>query len=448
MRFHGAAAWTARLLVSAPLLLASVGGQAAETGLQISAGIGHSDNIARTATDQKSETIGTVGADFGVLQRTSRLDLDVGGNLQWADYFDHTYDSELVGNAVGKAHFQIVPERFNWVLQDNFGQSTLDPLAPVTPGNRENVNYLSTGPDLNLPLGGRTGLRISGRYDKVDYETSPVDNDRLKGLVGLVRSISAGTRVSLDVQREKIDFSDNTLNRDYNRDEAFARYEAQGSRTRLGLDIGYSRLQGLTDSPGGLLTRLELSRQVSPSSVVSLSAGRDFSDSGDSFRLSQSLGGTGQGTISGLQTGTPFRNTYVAAGWNFSRNRTGLNVNVEHFDESYEGASGLDRKRLTLDAQLTRNLTPTLIGNVGGALSREDYDAVTGNYREKTYFAGITQRFGRRLGINAQYQRYRRTSDLAGGGYSENRVWLNFTWGSTVSRSGFDQQALPSDAAL
>ena len=35
---------------------------------------------------------------------------------------------------------------------DNFGQVLDDPFQPATPDNRENINYLTTGPDLTFAL--------------------------------------------------------------------------------------------------------------------------------------------------------------------------------------------------------------------------------------------------------------------------------------------------------
>ncbi len=449
MRFAGAAGIPARLLACAPFLVAAASGQAAERGFEVSAGAAHSDNIGRTSVNAQSETVATAGIDFFVQQRTSRLSLDATGNVSYLDYLDNTYSNEVVGSVMGDARFQLVPDHLTWVAQDNFGQTSIDPLAAVTPDNRQNVNYFSTGPDVSFGIASDTRMLLSGRYAKVSYEDSPFDSNRYTGLVGVVHDLSASSRISLNAQRERVNFSDDILNQDYDRDQLYGRYEAHGGRTRLGLDLGYSRLKRLNDSPSGLLARLEISRQVSAASVVTISGGREFSDSGESFRLGQTLEGGNLGTLSGNQTGSPFRHTYETISWNFQRNRTGLNFSLQRYDEKFVQAALFDRVRTLVDGFFTRTLTPTLTAELGGTYAKENYDAFAGDYRESGARVGLTQRFGRRLSVNARYEWYKRSSDLPNGDYTENRVWLTFSYGELTHRSPITlDQRLPSDVRL
>jgi hypothetical protein len=449
MRFAGVAGIPARLLLACAPLLAAAGVQAAEKGFALSAGVAHSDNIGRTSVDEQSETVASAGLDFLLEQRTSRLSLDATGDLQYLNYLDNTYDNEVVGEVMADARFQLVPDRLMWIAQDNFGQTSIDPLAAVTPANRENVNYFSTGPDASLGLASNTRLLLSGRYGKVSYEDSPFDSDRYTGLVGVARDLSAQSRVSLNAQRERVDFDDDVLNQDYNRDQFYARFEGQGGRTRLGLDLGYSRLQRVGDSPSGVLARLEIARQVSVSSVVTISGGREFSDSGDSFRLDQTLN-TSLNTLSGEQTGSPFRNTYETIAWRFQRNRTGLSLSLQRYDEKFVQSSLFDRVRTSVSGQFSRNLSPTLTADLGGSYSKEDYDAFDGDYRESGAYVGFTQRFGRMLSLNVHYEWYKRSSDLPTGAYTENRALLTLSYGDvTQQRSPITlDQRLPSDVRL
>jgi hypothetical protein len=447
MRFAGAAGMPARLLLACAPLLAAASVQAAERGFEVLAGVSHSDNIGRTSVNEESATVATAGLDFLLQQRTSRLTLDALGDVRYLDYLDNTYSNEVVGNVMADARAQLVPDRFMWVAQDNFGQTSIDPLAAVTPDNRENVNYFSTGPDVSLGLASDTHLMLSGRYGKVSYENSPFDSDRYTGLVGVVRDLSASSRVSLNAQRERVDFDD-PLNQDYDRDQLYASFEGHGGRTRLAVDLGYSRLHRLGESPSGLLARVELARQVSASSVITISGGREFSDSGDSFRLDQTLS-TNLDTLSGNQTAAPFRSTYETIGWTFQRNRTGLSLSLQRYEEQFVQSRLFDRVRSSVYGSLSRNLSPTLTADLSGSYSKEDYDVLVGDYRESAARAGFMQRFGRRLSLDLHYEWYKRSSALPTGDYSENRVLLTFRYGEMNQPSPITlDRRLPSDVRL
>jgi hypothetical protein len=114
----------------------------------VDAGVGESDNVTLVASGKVSQTMALADVDFDFKEQSRRLDVDAKGYFTFLDYLQHAYSSQLIGRFDGAAHLALIPERLTWVLQDDFGQAALDPYTPLTPTNLENVNYLSTGPDL------------------------------------------------------------------------------------------------------------------------------------------------------------------------------------------------------------------------------------------------------------------------------------------------------------
>jgi Putative beta-barrel porin 2 len=443
-RFHGriVPALGLSLLASASAMAQTAG----NVGYHVSAGVAQSDNIRRTPDNEESETVGTAGLDFSVAEQTRKLKANAAADLQYLDYFGHTYSSEIVGNFLGGARVEFVPERFNWMAQDNFGQSRIDPLSQETPDNRENVNYFTTGPDLGIPVGSETNLRLGGRYSAVTYQDSPLDNHRVTGMAGLVHALSSFSNVSFDVQRESVRYSD-APNPDYDHDQAFMRYEAHGGRTQLSVDLGYGRFQKIENGPSGVVARFEVSRQISASSIVAASVGRDFSDAGDSFRFSQSLSGpAASGSNDTLPTAAPFTSDYVTVSWNFLRNRTGLDLRVAQFKESYDQAPQLNRKHLVADAGVSRSLSSTLRAELSAHYDHESYQHLAGDYGETSLMARLVQRLGRNLSLMGMYQRAHRSSDIAATEYSENRFWLTLSYGRDAGQTGVEAPRLPSSA--
>ncbi len=121
----------------------------------VDAGIGESDNVNLAPTDKVSQTIAITDLDFAYQQQSRRLDVEALGNFSYLDYLQNAYGSQFIGQFNGLGRFALIPGRLTWELQDTFGQAQIDPFAAVTPTNQEHVNYLSTGPDLNLRWGPR-----------------------------------------------------------------------------------------------------------------------------------------------------------------------------------------------------------------------------------------------------------------------------------------------------
>jgi hypothetical protein len=393
-------------------------------------GLGHSDNIRRVPDHEEDETIGSAAVDFSYQEKSSKLFADVAGDATFLDYFNNTFSSEVVGELAGTVDISFVPERFVWIFQDNFGQVRTDPFAPVTPDNRENVNYFTTGPDFTLHFGADSGFRLSGRFSNINYETTPADSNRYYGSATYFHELSSASSVSVNASRERIDFNAAGAP-DYDRDELYGRYDIKGARTTLGVDLGYSRVNLPGSDDSSWLGRVSASRKVSPSSTVTLQLGHEFSDSGQAFRQEQGGAGGGLGAQTGLQTANPFTSEYVTLGWDFARQRTAFGVHATYRDESYVATRVLDDTRTLLDAFVSRDLSPELRVLLGATYGKNDFKHVNADYDETELRANLSWRLGRKLWLGLELQRFKRSSDIATGEYDENRAWLHLRYGDT-----------------
>lgn len=422
----------------ATLLSAGPPARALELAWGADAGVGHTDNIARTATSEVDETIATVGAELDLRQQSTRLDASLTSRLEFLDYLDDTFDSDLIGSLVGNATVDIVRERFTWGIEDTFGQTAPNQFAPATPVNRVNVNYFSTGPDLSIPLGSRTRVRLAGRYSDVYYEDSdeqsgvPADqgdlgNERRRGELSLERELSSATNVSLNGVVEEVEFDDQQSFVDYERQEYFLRYGLDGARTTLDLEAGYTLVRQSGQEFDGGLARIHLTRRVSEATTVSLEGGRDFSDSGNVFRQLQTATPGSTDTQPVQELADPFENTYVTLRWNFFRNRTGMNAYASYFNEEYQVQTQFNRRRTEFGLNLQRNLSRTTTAAIGGTYGEQDYRSLGGTFEDVTGSASLQWRLGRASYLSVAYLYFDRNDDLTAlGGYRENQVWLRF----------------------
>jgi len=401
-----------------------------QPGLRLGTNIGAfwSDNIGRLAADEKSGTLGQVGVQLGYNERSRRLDANADVNAAYQHYFDNTFDDEVVGGINARAALQLVPDRLRWLVQENFGQINSDPFSASTPTNRENINYFTTGPELALRLGSVTSLRLAGYFSDTAYEVTDLDSRSYSGSASLRRELSGASSLSLNATGEKIEFDNTIVDRDYDRYQAFLRYELRGARTTLGVDGGYTQIDDNVKKSDGVLARLSLSRRLSASSTVSISAGSQFSAAGDLFRFDQQQRGVSLDSQSIIGASDAFKSRFASLGWGFDRNRTSLNLNVQYQDESYERSTTFDRTVTTYTGQLQRQISPITQLRLFAYLEREDFNNRNFTDDELQVGLALERQLGRKLGVRLQYDYFDRDSSNNVSNYQENRIGVFLTW--------------------
>ena len=412
------------------LLLGAVSvSRATEPGYQVTVGFIETDNVQRLPSGT-SDTLATQQVQFVWHDQRTRLDSDIDMDLSHFTFLHHTYGDEVIGNFLGRLQAILLPELLTWNFSDNFGQAGVDPFQAITPATIENINYFTTGPRLLLPLGSTSNLlEATAEYGNVKYQKSPLDSQRFSGGLGLVHMLSAASSLSVKVHEERIDYSDDILNPDYSSQQAVVRFDSHGSRTVIGADIGYGRLKQTSTTPSNVIAHLQMSRKVSASSAISLSLGREYSDAATAFVLTQTLGGANLNSQPVSQTGTPFVSNYATFGWNFARSRTGFGLAVSQYKDIYQLGGGLNDNRTQADANLSRQLTPTLQFLLDESFWRDQFENAQGSYSLLTTDAKLSWRVGNRVTLMFDYTHAKRESNLANTDYAENRIWLSIGYG-------------------
>ena len=403
--------------------------------VSFSAGVSGSDNIGRESGNERSGTIGLAGVQLTYAQNSRRLKSDIDVNATYENYSDDAFDDDVIGGANAELNFGIVPDRFNWIALENFGQVTSDPFAADTPDNRENINYFTTGPDFLLHFGDEMSLRLSARYSDVQYEVAETDGTQYSGTLALSRAVSTASSISIIVDGSRYEFDNSAINTDYDRRQLYLRYEAQGRRTVLNADLGYTTIDIGDRSPDGALARFSLSRRLSPSASLTASLGTQFSDAGEMFRDGQQTSGVVTDTSSVVGTGEPFRSDFGSLGFDFDRNRTMIGVEIRAEHERYETSTLLDRDLLYVDARALRHLSPTIDASVFARLTRQEFTNVDFDSNDRDIGAILSWNVGRRVALRFQYDHLTRTSSVDGSDYTENRASLRIFW-SPMARHG------------
>lgn len=413
---------------------------------QVNAGGAHSDNVTRVADNEVEEDIANAGLRFSFDEQTRKLKADLVGNFDYQKFLDDTYDDEVVGNFVGNLEISFVPDRFSWSVADNFGQVLADPLLPSTPLNSENINFFATGPDVTFAFGSQNRLRLAGRYQLTDYEDSPFDSTTTLGEIGFARVLSSVNTLSLNARVQQVDFDTDDFGSDYDQTDAFVRYEANGARTSIRADVGYTELKrdAGEDSDGELL-RLDASRQISRSSRLSLVAGREFANSGSAFAALQGGGPITLDPTVGRQTPEPFLRNHATLAWMFQRRATTLSLRVGYEDQDYEFLDALDQQFTTYGAMYRRDLSAATNLTLDVARYEGEFNLGGAQYTDTN--AGIAFNWGmtRTLTLSLSYRYADRDGDAVTGDYTENRVWLSIGFGRGTPRAEPLQQEFVAD---
>jgi hypothetical protein len=395
------------------------------------AGVAETDNVTLVPSDKVSQTMGIADLDLDYTQQTARLNADVKGDFTYIDYLQGAYHDQLLGRLDGDATLVLVPDRLTWTVQENYGQMALNPFTPVTPVNIETVNYLATGPNLNLRLGGLSFLDFSARVARAQYETSPFTNDRVSGSGAWGMQLSALSSISLKVDTQRVLFENTLVNTDFDRTNLFLNYELQGSRTEISTDLGLTKVSADGASTNGSLVTVTLSRTLSQAAKLMLTAGHILTDATSSFSGAQSGASGAIATAPAAITSANYTSNYAALGWQYQRNRTTLGLTGRWEKDTYAGEPLLNHTLKTAEFRVGRQVTRSVAAELSGRVYETDYGHAlvapeNGSPRTTTgtVSAGVTWRHGRGLEIKLGGEHTVYSVGSGGMGYHENRGYI------------------------
>ncbi len=427
----------ARLLTGLIALTLASGASAAELEYGVDVGIGTSDNIARVpANAAESETIATAGVDFRLQREGSLVNADVDLDLSYFDYRDDTFDSEVTGMAQANVLLAFIPNRFEWVLQDSFGQTELSPFAAATPANRENINYFTTGPNFRMRLGSAGVLTVFGRYSMTDFEDTPLDDERMTGGITLARELSARSSLSFNAVSERIEFDNSLFGSNFDRQSAYLRYDIEGARTRIGAEAGYTELhdQGVTSSSP--LLELDIARDISERSTVTLRGSVRSSDAASALRADNVIGGGVPGQQGQVSTADPFETRNVTLAWQFDTTRTGVTLSAGYEKDVYENLSLLDRSRDVYQASAYRQITPRIRLTALASRFANDYGSAGFEDEETHLGLRLSWNVGGHLFVEIDLDDFSHDSSNPLVSFDETRAFLRLAWRSSGGSAG------------
>lgn len=425
-----------RIFVAVALAAAWSDASAWRFDYSVEAGLLHSDNINLSPVDPVRETVLIPHLDFGLTHAGSRVNVDVGGVLEYREYLKDSYGSEFRGTFNGRVNWLLVPERLTWTFADNLGLYPVSLRGPDVPGNLQQTNVFSTGPTLRFrftpSLQGQAEARWSDSHAE---ETGAFDSSRLSGAFRLLHDFSTTRHLSGNVEVEDVDFDDDLLADDYRRYSAYAGYTQSLARIDLDLALGYSRLEFDRggDSSGPLL-RTSADWRATDRSTFGFGATWRYSDAATSLAeggAAFDTGLDGVGVGGALITPDVYRERRLDASYLYQGVRLNLASTLYASRFRYEQDTLLvdaDRNEIGLGFTLGYLLRPLLTLGITGEATRRRFVDSGSTDRDHRYGLFLAQQFARHWSWRADLSRNERNAGSGADSYDENALYLRLIY--------------------
>lgn len=443
-------------LLAATALLLSVTASAQQVAntFELSAGARWSDNVAHVA-DAQSGTVGTLGVLLKADRKTGALQYKSNGDLDYLHYVNQSYSNEVLGQFTGSAAYSIVPQSLEWVLDEHFGQVTTDYFQAPGPQNRQYQNLFSTGPDVRLRLANALQLRVSARFGRDDYQSSPYSATRLSGEGALERRPSAAVLLSLGAGHERVDYLvDAAKPGNFAVNRYFVGYALDGARTRIDIQGGYAESSGGLTQLSGPVGHFDIDRQIGSSGHLNLDIRRTLDTVSPGSRTSDSLPGAGNEAGAEVLTGSLYFSDLAQVVYRWQRPRDTLDMGVAFAKETDHQNIRPDRDIQSLGTKYSHRLTPLADAGAYASWSRDTvYNAVYPGYPQGDFQSTDTRfgllfrmRFSRVLVTLLDLTHVNRVATI--GPYRENAAWLRLAYAPLARGAATDDaaQAAPQAA--
>jgi len=422
----GATRWL-RLALSwttASLAVASVPAVAEDWTRTLAVTTAFSDNVDRASASPRSDLayIGEVG--FSYQRDSGRLTADIDANYRYLGYARDTFDRQGYPGLAGIVDLRILPERFSWHLEDEYGQVAPSPFGALNPLDTQDVNYLTTGPTINLPLGALVAVNFTAEYSATDYSVSDIDNQQIGGTGQLVRRWGASRYLSLNYSRQKIDYDRNDLYQDYFIDKAFMRLESSVRRTSFAIDVGsmtYELEHARRNTP---LLAATAYRQIGTRTRIGIDYFQGYSDSAEAFRLDR-LGGASPTEQDVIVEAGPSRSKQASGFVMIGTPRFTSQVSIHYGNEEFEQNPASDRRIRGLAVEASLQMSPRTSLNAFGSIENFNERLLDDDVDDTFVGLGLVYQLTAYTKLELKLVRYERNSNL-GEDFAENRVSL--TW--------------------
>ena len=370
------------------LALLELGAQAnaADVDLTLHLGDTYTDNALLLPDGGPSDNIGGAAMKLDLGADGEHYQANVRSELTYLHYFNNTQDDELLKGFSGDVRVFILPQRFSWVVQENYGPVLENPLSPDRPDNWTYDSYFTTGPDLQIGDDDAFHMLMSGRYSRADYEINTVpSNQQYVGLLALALPGTERSERSLQVsskrvEQEAIDVPGGRLAADgYDVQEAYVRWATTLKRGGFFVDVGGTQMHDNGETTSAPLARVGIDRVISRTLTLALGAGTQYSDDLKRFNRLQ---GDAPEVNDPRQDVVPVDGAMqedfidLTLGFNSARTTGAFRIAYNKLDQDGADSAFARQEYRNATLELRRQVTPRFDLQLGGSIDRREFGAI------------------------------------------------------------------------
>ncbi len=419
-------------------IFSSMNINAADVSYSVGLLLAQYDNVNRlqnpTEAD-KNETSYTLITTMSIVEDAADYSVFVDGNIRSIDYINDIAPDRVAGDITANLLWKIRPGQFEWYLDDTFTQTTINRFQNNSPGNRQNVNILSTGPDYTIRFSATNNLILSGRVENFQFENNNQqifasgNNNRGTFSASWSKQMNSRLNLSLNDDAEVVRYRNNQLN-SYDRNDVYLGVSYSSGLHTLDAQYGFTNVRNeLTDNVQYDRYLLAVSRASTRNSSIRLSYQDIATDTGR--QLAQgATASSGGGSISTLTSNDVFVDETLRAQYIKTEITGGFSLDIYSRNRTYRQLSALDEESegvvLTGNWNLEQGHSIVYAASyintlfVDSSVNREDEDYI--------YSISYNHRLRRNLSVNASVISSERES-TAQFSYDD----LTFTLGLTYS---------------
>lgn len=198
-------------------------------------------NIDERPGQGVSEDINVAIAGLSYSEDVANFSARVTAQAEYRDYKTDFFADETLFLLDAAAVWTLSPGRLTWSVSDAFREVTLDPTQAPLPANRSGANVLETGPDAFFRISSTQTFSLGARYGNVYVEDTDLDHDRYGASARWIYQSAPQTHYSFNIEHLNTDYDEPT-NEDFQRMDAFFRYQTRRAHAELTLDAGATEI--------------------------------------------------------------------------------------------------------------------------------------------------------------------------------------------------------------
>ena len=424
-------------LIAAGILTAcSSNAWAVKIDYTIDTGVEENSNIAFSHLDPISQRYLRAGLGFAVTEDTSTLQVNLTGRTEYRNYRTDIFDDTLDGALSGRVNWIAIPDRLSFSVEDSLSVEPVDALVPNGPGNRQQINVISLGPNLMFNWSPTWRGRAELRYINSNAEVSDIFNaDHVALTLIGSRNLSASSVLSILGQARNVNFDDGIEARDYRRYDLIARYTRDLNHLAYSVDAGYSRIDYHQDAGrSDPLLRAQLNWKMTPRSTMTTTVSREFSDTSSDLLRNIAMAvpvSAPESLVTGgaIINASPYVVRSVGLDYEYNATRLRLSAGFLGQKRKYDDASLLfDQKGDSTYLGIGWTIRPSL--TLDAHVDYEKLKYMSMEREDKTLRRGATLRYRMSQNWDAglSWDRFKRDSTDPGQVVAQNVVYLSISY--------------------